>query len=227
MIRAFLATLGLALLLAAPATPAAAQARRDWTQVAVRTPEGGFRIGNPDAPVKVVEYLSLTCPHCAEFSAESSASLWANHVRGGRVSVEYRNFVLNGFDMAAALISRCAAPRRYFDMTHYLLAHQSEWIARSQTLTPAQRTELGGLSPLQAMQRLVPVLGLDRVAAQHGITAAQMRACLGNQASLDQIDALRQTGGAQGVTGTPTFFINGRMQQVNTWAGIEPLLGGR
>ncbi|HYJ51748.1 MAG TPA: thioredoxin domain-containing protein, partial [Allosphingosinicella sp.] len=61
--------------------------RRDWLLTAARTPEGGFRIGNPNAEVKVVEYLSTTCPHCAEFAHEGGPRLFQQHVRNGHVSV--------------------------------------------------------------------------------------------------------------------------------------------
>ena len=68
-------------------------AQRDWTQTVARTPEGGFRMGNPDAPVKMIEYLSLTCPHCAAISrGERRDALIRDYVRSGRVSIEYRNY---------------------------------------------------------------------------------------------------------------------------------------
>jgi protein-disulfide isomerase len=229
-LAALLAGLALAAL---PAADAGAQrarapaAARNWTATAVRTPEGGFRIGNPAAPVKVVEYLSLTCPHCAQFAQESNARLIPHHVRSGRVSVEYRNYTLNGYDLAAAFLSRCAAPRAYFDMTHELLTTQPRWMGRMQALTDAQRAELRGLTPLQAMQRIVVLLGLDAVGARHGIGPAAQRACLADQAGLDRLGQIRQAGDGAGVTGTPTFFINGRMVEVNSWGGIEPLLQGR
>ncbi len=79
-----------------------------------RTPEGGFRMGNPAASVKLIEYFSTTCPHCAHFAAEGTPVLVRNYVRTGRVSLEYRNYVLNGLDVAASFISRCAAPRGLF-----------------------------------------------------------------------------------------------------------------
>ena len=201
--------------------------RRDWTDTVVRTPEGGFRMGDPRAPVKVVEYLSLTCPHCAEFAHQGGERLFQQYVRTGHVSVEYRNFTLNGFDLAAAFLSRCAAPRQYFNMSHYLLLHQPEWLGRSQGLTDAQRSELRAATPIQAMQRLVPMLGLDRIAARHGITPAQQRACLADQAALDRLGEIQQAAAGLGVSGTPTFIINGQRAQVNTWPAIEPLLRGR
>jgi protein-disulfide isomerase len=207
--------------------PARAAAPRDWTATAVRTAEGGFRIGNPNAPVKVVEYLSLTCGHCAAFEHEGGERLFQHYVRGGQVSVEYRNYTLNGYDLAGAFLSRCAAPRAYFGMTRELLATQPRWMGRMQALTDAQRAELRGLAPLPAMQRIVVLLGLDAVAARHGIGAAAQRTCLADQAGLERLGQLRQAADGAGVGGTPTFAINGRMLQVNTWAAIEPLLRAR
>jgi protein-disulfide isomerase len=200
---------------------------RDWMETAVRTPEGGFRVGNPNARIKVVEYLSLTCPHCAEFAHEAGEKLFQTYVRSGRVSVEYRNYVLNAYDLAAAFLVRCAAPREYFQMSHELLGSQPRWMGRMQGLTDAQRAELRGLAPLQAMQRIVAMLGLDAIASRHGLTPAQQRTCLADQAGLDRIGTMKQEADAAGVRGTPTFFINGQMAQVNTWAEIEPLLRGR
>jgi len=202
--------------------------RGNWLTTVERTPEGGFRMGDPDAPVKVIEYVSLTCPHCAEFAAQGGQRLFQNYVRSGRVSIEYRNYTLNGYDLAAAFLSRCAAPREYFNLTHWLLANQPQWMGRMQALTDAQRNELRGMSPLQAMQRIVAMLGLDRVATRHGISAAEQRACLADQAGLDRIEQMMQAARSQHrVTGTPTFVINGQVVQDNTWAAIEPRLRGR
>ena len=226
----FLLAALLALGVLLPAVPAVAQPaarQRDWTQVVVTTPEGGFRMGNPNAPVKVVEFLSLTCSHCAAFSAEAGPQLMT-YVRSGRVSLEYRNFVLNGLDMAAALLSRCATPQNYFALTNSLLASQAQWMGRMQALTDAQQREMRGLSPLQTMQRVVAAAGLEAIAARHGVTPAQARACLSNQAGLDRVIQMQQAGTRYGVSGTPTFAVNGRIAgSVFDWATLEPLLRGR
>jgi protein-disulfide isomerase len=222
-----LAALAAATALAGPATDAAAQRRAaaatNWTRVAVRTPEGGFRIGNPNARIKLVEYLSTTCGHCAQFSRESAARLIPVHVRSGRVSVEYRNYYLNGLDVAAALISRCASPARYFAMTHELLATQATWTARMRNVPAARQQQIQAMAPPQAMEALIAVLGLDVMGQRHGITPAVRRQCL-TQANLDRLEQLHGQGVSAGVQGTPTFFINGVLQNVNSWATIEPLL---
>ena len=224
-----LAALAAATALAGPATDAAAQRRAaaptNWTRVAVRTPEGGFRIGNPNARIRLVEYLSTTCGHCAAFSRESAARLIPVHVRSGRVSVEYRNYYLNGLDVAAALISRCATPAGYFAMTHELLATQATWTARLRTVPAARQQQLQAMEPLQLTRELITILGLDVMGQRHGITPAVRRQCL-TQASLDRLEQVYRLGASAGVNGTPTFFINGVMQNVNSWTAIEPLLRG-
>jgi protein-disulfide isomerase len=221
LLAALLAMLALAL----PAA-ASAQAQRDWTQVVSQTPEGGFRMGNPQAPVRVVEFFSLTCPHCAEF-ARAGATPLMTHVRSGRVSVEYRNFVLNGLDLAAAFLSRCASPQSYFQLTHAMLMSQGQWMGRIQALSEAEQQAMQGQPPLETMRRVVAAAGLDALAARYGLTPAQQRACLSNQAGLDRVIQMQQAGSRYGVTGTPTFAINGRIVSANTWPAIEPLLRGR
>ena len=219
-------------LLACAAVPAAAiapvapaQAQRDWTQVVSRTAEGGFRMGNPNAPIHVVEYLSLTCPHCADFARDAAPGLIRDHVRSGRVSLEYRNFVLNAYDLAATFLSRCAAPQDYFALNHAILAEQGRWMGRVDALTAEQRRELQELQPIQGMQRIVAWTCLDAIAARHGINAGQARACLADQAALDRIIEMRRAGAEHGVNGTPSFAINGRLAaNVHDWASLEPLL---
>ena len=218
------AAAALAVPAALPVEAALAQAQRDWTRVVAQTPEGGFRMGNPNAPVKLVEYLSLTCSHCAEFAEQGTPQLM-NHVRSGRVSLEYRNFVLNAYDLAASFLSRCAAPQDYFALNHAILASQEQWMGRARSLTAEQRQELGGLEPIQGMQRIVSWTGLDAIAARHGIDAAEARTCLADQAGLDRVVQLREAGDRLGVEGTPSFAINGRLAaHVHNWEQLEPLL---
>lgn len=221
-----IAVLAMAAPAAVSAQGAARPAQRDWSQVVSQTPEGGFRVGNPQAPVRVVEFLSLTCPHCAEFAHSGTPQLMT-YVRSGRVSLEYRNFVLNGLDLAASFLSRCAAPQSYFGLTHAILASQAQWIGRMQAMNEAQQQAMQGQTPLVTMQRVVAASGLDAIAARFGVSAAQQRTCLANQAGLDRVIQMQQAGGRYGVTGTPTFAINGQIVSANTWPGIEPLLRGR
>ncbi|MBX3561205.1 MAG: thioredoxin domain-containing protein [Sphingomonas sp.] len=223
---ALLAVIGGLVLTAPPAAaPALAQAQRDWSRVIVMTPEGGFRMGNPQAPVKLVEYFSLTCSHCADFAATGAPRLIDAYVRSGRVSFEYRNFVLNGLDLAAAFVSRCAAPENYFALNHAILASQQQWMGRITAMPAEQRRAMEGLAPLETMRRVVEIAGLDDIAARHGVDAARARACLADQAGLERIVEMQRAGSSFGVQGTPSFAINGRLAgSVHDWASLEPLL---
>src|SRR5690242_5317628 len=82
-------------------------ANGDWTQVVMATPDGGFRMGNPNAKVKLIEYGSMTCPHCREFDEKGAAPLMNQYVKTGQVSWEFRNYVRDAFDLTASLITRC------------------------------------------------------------------------------------------------------------------------
>lgn len=213
---------------AAPARKAAparhsAVAARDWTRTVVATPEGGFRMGNPAARVKLVEYGSMTCPHCAEFAHEGDEPLKA-YVRRGTVSFEFRNYVLNGIDVTASLLARCSGPSGFFPMTHRLYATQPEWVGRIAGLTEAEKATLRALPERQRLPRLAQVGGLTRIAGLHGVTPAGAGQCLVSEAGIARINAIGEAAAAQGVTGTPTFFINGVRAEVNTWPEIESLI---
>ena len=232
--RFLLAVLAAAALAVLPAANGAAQrgraapAQRDWTQTVVRTPEGGFRMGDPDAPVKVIEYISFACPHCADFHREGGAALMQNYVRPGRVSIEYRNILINAPDIPATVLARCAGGRAYFNMGHELMRTQGQWLNAGGNLSEAQRGQLRSQPPTIMSQRLAPMIGLDRIAARHGLTPAAQRACLSNQANFSQLETISEQAHHQyGITGTPTFVINGRViTDTNVWSGIEPLLRG-
>lgn len=104
--RALFALLALFLLAAGPGP-------RDWTQTTTRLPTGTYLIGNPAASVKLVEYASYTCPHCAAFAAESAPVLHDRFVRDGSVSLEYRHLIRDGLDLGAAILARCTGTARW------------------------------------------------------------------------------------------------------------------
>ncbi|HYW16675.1 MAG TPA: thioredoxin domain-containing protein [Allosphingosinicella sp.] len=220
------------LMLACAAVPAAAaapagkpaSARVDWSRTVVATPEGGFRMGNPAAKVKLVEYASLTCSHCATFAKEGMQTLIGTYVRSGKVSYEYRNFILNGLDVAATLVARCGGPGRFFPATDKLYATQAQWKDRVRALTDAQKQALNALPENQRLGRLADLAGIPQIAAQQGISSAQAKRCLTDRVAFDGLGKMNEAAAAQGVQGTPTFFLNGANIGPHTWTTLEPKL---
>ena len=215
---------------AAPATaaPAAkpAAAAQDWTKVIAATPEGGFRIGNPAAPTKVIEYGSLTCGHCGHFAREGMPQLLQHYVKGGKVSFEFRNFVRDPYDLTAAMLSRCAGPREQFALTESFFAAQEQWIGRFTAMTTEQKEALNALPEAERPWRVATIGGLDAMAAKAGITPAKAKQCFADKAAMDRLVAMRAVATEQyKLQGTPTFIINGKTTEAHDWAALKPLLG--
>ena len=207
---------------AAPA-PAKKTVPIDWSKRVAATPEGGFVMGNPAAKVKLVEYGSFTCPTCARFSNTAKAGL-AARVRTGKVSFEFRNYVLNGVDVAASLVARCAGTARFFPLTEKIYASQPQWTGKITGLPAALQQQLQALPDGQRLVRLAQLGGLTQLAAQAGVTPARTNACLADPAALKRLVQMAEAAEARGVHGTPTFFINGTEAPANDWSGIEALI---
>jgi protein-disulfide isomerase len=231
-IRTFAAALLAMAALSMPASsPAqhrrAAVAQRDWSLVAMRTPEGGVRIGNPAAPMKLIEYGSISCPHCAAFSGEAAAALRTRYVRTGRASWEYRPYLIFPTDPGLFMLLSCLAPARFFPATEELYATQSQWFGRVQALPADQLQTIQSMEPLAAARALVGATGLDPFFRARGLTPVQINACLANRAGIDRLAAISRHANELGVRGTPTFLLNGRVIGTVGWARLEPMLAGR
>ena len=207
-----------------PVAPVAAPEGSSWTDVVTKTPEGGYRMGNPDAPVKLVEYASYTCPHCAEFSEAASEPL-KQLVASGRLSWEFRPFMIFPTDPGITLLVGCQDPAASFLLTEQLYAAQEEWSGRLRNITQAQAQQLESMAPQQRMAALVDATGLDQFFRQRGMPEQRIDACLADQSALDSAMQVTQTGSTEyEVTGTPTFFINGQKVEAGSWDQLRPTL---
>jgi protein-disulfide isomerase len=212
--------LALVLLLVLPTQLAAAPAQ-DWSRTAVRTPSGAFVQGNPAARVKLVEYLSLTCPHCALFEGEGIPPLTAKYIRTGLVSYEVRHALRDGFDFAGSMLARCDGPQHFFAVLPKVYAQQTVWFGRAQAWSQVEQAD--GLAPDQLLPKLARGAGFDAV---FGMTTARLDACL---ASHDEQKLLTDMASAAwrlpAFPGTPAFAINGTLRaDIRTWADLDAAL---
>jgi protein-disulfide isomerase len=155
---------------------------------AAESPLPDMTLGKPDAPVTIIEYSSLSCPHCAAFHKEVFPELQSQYIDTGKVHFVMREFPLNESALAGAVIARCLPPDRYFAFTSMLFAKQADWAYKEDALTP-----------------------LKALAKQAGMTGEEFDKCIDNEALQKQILAVRDEGEKKGVHATPSFFVNGQL----------------
>lgn len=207
-------------------TPTKAPVTHDWTKTVVATPEGGFRMGNPAAPVKLVEYGSLACPHCRHFEETGYKPLLA-YVRSSRVSYEFRNLLINGPDMSISLLAHCAGPTKFFPMSELVYATQEQWQKKIEGM---DESSLDKLTDQQRIIRYAEVGGMAQIAGRFGVTPARAKQCLADPKGLERLINMTKTAMDNGIGHTPTFIINGKVTDASTWEALEPLIkqaGGR
>ena len=208
-----------------PVAKVAAPAGKAWADVVVKTPEGGYRMGNPDAPIKLVEYGSLTCPHCAELSEKGSAEIRDTFVASGRVSFEFRNFVRDAMDVTAAVLTRCGAPESYFALTEQTFANQADMIKKVQAAGNAAFDAAIALPDDKRGVAMGQLTGLTDFFAARGIAKDQANACLANGAEAAALAKRTQDQAEQyKIEGTPTFLVNGQSIGSLSWEELRTKL---
>jgi protein-disulfide isomerase len=208
----------------APATQPGKAA--DWTQTVVLTPEGGVRMGNPQARAKLIEYASFTCPACQNFHVQASQPMKTGTVAAGQTSWEYRPFLLNIFDLAAALLARCDGPENFFRWADQLYTHHDQWVPGLAKLTEADFAPIARLPEEQQVLGVARLAGLDRFARTRGMPTARFEQCMTNRAEIDRLQKMQQVAvDTHRVNATPTFILNGRKQDgVTSWPQLRPRL---
>ncbi len=198
--------------------------KADWSRTVVATPAGGFRMGSPTAKVTLVEYGSLACPHCRHFEETGYKPLVQQYVRTGRVSYEFRNLLLNAPDLSVSLLAHCAGAANFFPMAEVVYATQPQWFDKVSSISGAQQAEMEKMTDQQRVARVAQIAGFEQIAARFGVTPARARQCLADPKGFQRLLEMTKTAEDQGVTHTPTFFINGKVTDAATWEQLEPKL---
>ena len=178
----------------------------DQAELAKAGPAGDVVLGSDKAPVTVIEYASMTCPHCAHFSMTTFPELQKRYIDTGKVRFIFREFPLDALAAAGFMLARCAGKDKFIPVIEALFAKQPEWMVKE------------------------PIAPLREIAKQFGFTEQSFDACLANQKVLDDIQEVRDRAATKlGVNSTPTFFINGKRfvgdQSIETMAKeIDPYL---
>jgi protein-disulfide isomerase len=155
-------------------------------------------MGSPNAPVTIIEYASMTCPHCAHFAVETFPKLKEKYIDTGKVKYIMREYPLDGLAAAAFMLARCAGPDKYYPLIETLFAEQKKWVTK---------------------EPLPPLLA---IAKQAGFTQQTFDSCINDKDLLGKIQQMRNRGKDKfKVEATPTFYING--ERYSGALGIEDL----
>ncbi|WP_206239055.1 DsbA family protein [Novosphingobium terrae] len=228
-LMALLGALTLSPAISAPPKPAAsANAGGNWGNTVTLTPEGGHLIGNPNAGLHLVEYMSYTCPHCAHFQEEGVPTLRLSMIANGKGSFEVRHFLRDPVDMAVALLTNCVPPAKFQFLHDSFLAQQSKWLAPASNLSKDQQKRwFEGPMPTR-MRAIANDLKLYDFVETRGLSRGEADRCLTNEALAKRIAAQTADAQTKGVTGTPGFFINGvLLTGTYDWATLRPQLEAR
>lgn len=195
-----------------------------WAETVTVTPEGGYMIGNPDAPLKLVEYASHTCGACANFAVTGKQPLKNKYVASGVVSFEQREIFLNTFDVVIATLAQCGAKEQMQPLSDEVWQNLEQVFTGLQS-NPGAVQAADQLPIDQKFVRIAEAGGLLDFFAARGLSADQARSCL---ADAEKIETMVKASEAQAkefnVTGTPTFLLNGKKVDANQWPQLEPLL---
>jgi protein-disulfide isomerase len=200
-------------------------AGQQWNDVVAITPEGGWLAGNPEAPIRLVEYGSLTCPACANFSVTGMQQLRDDYVNSGRVSYELRSVPLHGtIDLVMTRLLECAPKEAAHPLAEQLWANNAPVLQAAQA-NPAALEQALGLPENQRFVAYAQASGLLDFFAARGISSDQATQCLSNYAAIqDLANRLQAQNEKDAITGTPTFFINGSRIEDIDWPSIQAAL---
>ncbi|MFA7585947.1 MAG: thioredoxin domain-containing protein [Novosphingobium sp.] len=203
-------------------------APRNWNATVAETSEGGHRLGNPDAPARLVEFVSYTCPHCAAFEKRADSAMRLAYVTPGKLSVEIRPFIRNPVDLAVTLLTTCGAPARFFLNHTAFMRSQDRWIAPLATASTVrqQRWQTGDFA--SRMRHIATDLRLYDIIATRGYDRQTADRCLTDEAKARRLAERTAEAEALGVAGTPSFMLNGvLLAGTHDWQTLDPQIRAR
>jgi protein-disulfide isomerase len=217
-----------AAVLAISAITLPAQAAPNWNAAVVRTPEGTHVRGNPKARVKLVEYLSYTCPHCAHFEAASDAPLRQRYIGPGKVSVEIRHFLRDPIDATVAQLANCGPKEKFFANHSAFLRGQPRWIATLAGATAAQKSRWTSGDYAARRRAIAADFGFYAIMASRGYPRAIADRCLADEPLARRLAAQTAEAARAGVRGTPSFALDGALlADTHSWDVLLPQIDAR
>lgn len=196
----------------------AAPAGKAWTDTVAKTELGGYKMGNPDAKLQLLEYGAISCPGCAKFSVDSTEEL-RQMVDSGVVAFEFRPFLVHGIqDVPGFLLAACNGAESFFGLTEQLYANQSDWLGKAQAMSEADQQSYSVMEPTAQIGFLANKMGLVDFVKQRGIAQDAAQICLSDPKAFDALVKQSERASTEdGISGTPTILLNGTKLEGGEW----------
>ncbi|MDE2412550.1 MAG: thioredoxin domain-containing protein [Sphingomonadales bacterium] len=213
----------LTLTVAAALSIAAGAPAANWNVTVAVTPAGSHVLGNPAAKLKLTEFVSYTCPHCSHFEREADGPLRLAYVRPGKVSIEVRHVLRDPIDLTVAMLTNCGSKDKFFLNHTVFMRSQDTWIKPLVSTTEAQRARWS-TGDLGARNRAIASdFHFYEIMATRGYDRTTVDRCLADNGMADRLAKQAQAASDLGVTGTPSFAINGTLLSgTNEWSVLKP-----
>lgn len=200
-------------------------ATANWA-TAVEARDGGHVFGNPEAKSKLVEYMSYTCSHCAEFARTGDAAIKMFLVPRGEVSFEIRHLLRDPIDLTAALLTHCGSAQKFPGNHGAIMSRHSEWMETARKATQAQRTRWSFGTNTARWRAIASDLGFYDIMEARGYNRAELDRCLADQAKAAALaETTQRDVEALDLRGTPSFVLDGKLLEgVHSWDALQPVL---
>lgn len=195
----------------------------EWTQN-VEEANSGHTIGNPDAEVKLAEYISYTCSHCATFTKEGESALKQRYVQDGTVSLEIRHLIRDPIDLTVALLTHCGEPESFSSKHTAFMASQDNWLAIAIESSADMRQRWSNPDREEGRRALSEDLGFYEIMRAHSYTTTEINSCLADGAQESAlINSSMNDARRLNLRGTPSFTINDALlPNIHRWEELEP-----
>ena len=205
--------------------PEALQGAHNWSAM-VDDDDNGHLLGNPEAKTRLVEYMSYTCSHCAEFARTGDAAIRMMLIPRGKISYEIRHLLRDPVDLTAALLTHCGNAEKFIGNHEAILSRQDEWLERARKATQAQRTRWSFGTNAARFRAIASDLGFYDIMENRGYDRPELDRCLADEPKATALAETSQRDIADfKLQGTPSFVLDGTLLDgVYDWKALAPML---
>lgn len=214
--------------LASVAHAQTAPKKQNWTATVNVRADGTHVLGNPNAKVKLDEFVSYTCPHCATFEKDADAPLRLSYVQPGKLSVRVVHLVRDPIDMTVAMLTNCGDPAGFFRRHQVFMHAQDKWLPKTRGASDAQRSRWTSGEVSARFRAIASDFGFYELMAPRGFSRTAVDRCLADKELGQRIAAQSAEARKLGVPGTPSFAIDGTLlESVHDWTSLDAEIKSR